>query len=493
MRAAMQRSLFALVVALSGTCGCERSTDARSAQVVSTIVRADYASFRARPALMAAKLRRMRDGAYDYYRGTYPVFVRDALEGDPRAQTVFAPSLLVAGIGDAHPENVGVLVGADGILGLEFNDFDASDRVPYQWDLRRLAAGLVVATQVSNSDDDAARTALIDAAPSLARAAVQGYLRALRRYAQGAPRERVVAPTSAPNIDDLFRRGARDLASRRELDELTVVNGTTRALIRGAPDPASPDTVFADLPRAAREALPSLFERYRSSSSVARDPGFFTVLDAVRQYGSGVASLPRIRLLVLVRGATDAPEDDVILELKELGDSGAPATVLPGVWADTVAQRVRTNAYAAWGTAEREPFWSTGEWLGVPVQIRLESEGQKNLRAARMTDELGTPAAIEATATVLGELLARVHAGTDEGLVAARAIIASVDARSEEAFVNEHASASVAYAEQVMTDWRGFRDALALRGPLLGFVSEPGDEPVSDVWSQLSAASDGAR
>ncbi|MFO0559512.1 MAG: DUF2252 family protein [Polyangiales bacterium] len=489
----MQRSLVALVVALSGTCGCERSTDSRSAQVVSTIVRADYASFRARPSLMAAKLRRMRDGAYDYYRGTYPVFVRDALEGDPRAQTSFARSAMVAGIGDAHPENVGVLIGADGTLGLEFNDFDAADRVPYAWDLRRLATGLVVATHVSNSDDAAARDALVAAAPSVARAAVRGYLQALRRYAQGAPRERVVAPTNAPNLDDLFRRGARDMARRRELDELTALTGATRALIRGAPDPSSPDTVFADLPSAAREALPALFERYRSRLTVPRDPAYFTVLDAVRHYGSGVASLPRVRLLVLVRGPTDAPDDDVILELKELGDSGAPATVPPYVWADSVAQRVRSNAYVAWGGAEREPLWSTEEWLGVPVQIRLESEGQKNLRAARMTGELGTPASVEATATVLGALLARVHASTDDGMLSARAILASVEARSEDEFVSEHANASVAYAEQSLSDWRGFRDELALRGPLLGFVGDPEDRPRSDVWSQLSAGSDGAR
>lgn len=486
----MQKSVVALIVALSGTCSCERGTDARASQLVSTLVRADYAAFRSRPALMAAKLRRMRDGLYDYYRGTYPVFVRDALEGDPRASTRFAPAALVAGIGDAHPENVGVLVGADGLLGLEFNDFDGSDRVPYVWDLRRLATGLAIATDVSNADDPSAREALQREALSIATAVVQGYLDALRLYVAGASRERVVAPTGAPNIDDLFRRGARDLARRDELSELTVLEGGARRLLRGAPDPSSPDTVFVDLPQAVRDALPSLFERYRSTLAVAREAQYFTVLDAVRHYGSGVASLPRVRMLVLVRGPTDAAEDDVVLELKELGDSGAPATVLPGVWADTVAQRVRSNAYTAWGTPEREPFWSAVEWLGVPVQVRLESAAEKTLRASRMAETLGTPDAVRATARVLGALLARVHASTPDGLRTMETVLAAVDARGDEAFVREHVDGALAYATQVRSDWSTFRGELALRGPLLGFVGEPDERPRSDAWSQLTSSAE---
>lgn len=486
----MQRSIVALIVVLSGTCSCERGTDARASQLVSTLVRADYAAFRSRPTLVAAKLRRMRDGLYDYYRGTYPVFVRDALEGDPRASTQFAPSALVAGIGDAHPENVGVLLGADGILGLEFNDFDGSDHVPYAWDVRRLATGLAIATDVSNDDDPSAREALQREAPSIAAAAVQGYLDALRLYVGGAARERVVSPTGAPNVDDLFRRGARDLARRDELSELTVLNNGVRRLVRGVPDPSSPDTVFVDLPLIVRDALPSLFERYRSTLAVPRDAQYFTVLDAVRHYGSGVASLPRVRMLVLVRGPTDAAEDDVVLELKELGDSGAPGTVLPGVWADSVAQRVRSNAYLAWGTPEREPLWSAVEWLGVPVQVRLESAAEKTLRAARMTGALGTAESVRATARVLGALLARVHASTPEGLRTMSAVLTAVSARGDEAFVREHVDASLSYAAQVRSDWSTFRSELALRGPLLGFAGEPDERPRSDPWSQLTSSTE---
>lgn len=49
-------------------------------------------------------------------------------------------------------------------------------------------------------------------------------------------------------------------------------------------------------------------------------PSFFQIEDAARELGSGVASFPRVRVLVLVRGPTASPDDDVILpEIKELG------------------------------------------------------------------------------------------------------------------------------------------------------------------------------
>ncbi len=474
---------FCAVSALS----CESApSSSRSAWLISSIVRADYPSLRTRPSLMRTKFALMRDSLYDYYRGTYPIFVRDALEGDPRAGfTRFAPGGLVPGIGDSHPENAGVLVAADNTLGLEFNDFDASDRLPYHWDLRRLCAGLVVALSVSNANNPAAKETLMREARPIARAAAESYLAAIRRYANGAALERVSDGQMAPNLDDLFRRGARDLARSREITDLTTLTGTVRKLRRGVLDPAEPTAILSDLAPTAMEALPSLFLRYRTTLEVPRDEAFFTVLDAVRQFGSGIASLPRVRVLVLVRGPTDAPEDDMILEVKELGDSGAPGTVPPNVWADSVSQRIRTNAWTAWGASTREPFWSSDLWLGVPVQIRAEREAHKTLRADRMVDALGTPDAILRTARVLGALLARAHMTTEEGRSTAQTLIRSADTLGVDAFADEHADASVAYAAQVVEDWTLFRNELMARGDLLGFELDPSDAPHTDARALL--------
>ncbi len=484
----MQISRLLGALSVSAALSCEPAAELREDRLVSTIVRAEHPWLRVRAPLVARKLERMNARLYDFYRGTYPVFARDALEGEAgAARTEFAPGALVAGIGDAHPENVGVLLGADDALGLEFNDFDAADRVPYYWDLRRLAAGVLLAANESNESDPAARAALIAGAPAAARAAVSAYLDAVRAHLRGAPLERRADGAGAPPLEDLFRRGNRDRIARAELTELTVMADGQRRFLRGAPDPAAPTETLEELPLFAMESLPALLERYRERLETQREREFFAVLDAVRQFGSGVASMPRIRVLVLVRGPTDAADDDVVLEIKELGDSGAPGTVPPAVWADTASERVRSSAYRAWGTAAREPFWSADHWLGMPVQIRAEREAHKSLRTARLTGANGTTAALEATARAIGALLARVHCSSEEGLLTAAAIDRAVSDGSPERFVDEHTSASVAYAAVVAQDWERFRSALRARGPLLGFVPDPEDAPSTDARALLFA------
>jgi uncharacterized protein (DUF2252 family) len=486
----------ALTLALFAACAasCDPSVSPREARVRSTLVRADQSWLRARPSLTRAKFEAMRLRLYDYYRGSYPVFVRDAIEGDPRAAlTRFAPGALVAGIGDAHPENVGVLVASDGSLGLEFNDFDAADRVPYVWDLRRLCAGLALAAEVSNEADPDAQRVTAAAARSIASAAAEGYLAELRRLHAGGPAARIADGQGAPNLEDLFRRGARDLSQRRELAELTEVRDGATALRRGALDPAEPTATLGALPEVAREAIPALLERYRRTLSDPRDAQYFTVLDAARQFGSGIASLPRVRVLVLVRGPTDAPDDDVVLEIKELGDSGATGTVTPFVWADSVAQRVRTSAWTAWGDRTREPLFGTDEWLGVPVQVRAEREAHKTLRTSRMTAALGTPDALARTARVLGTLLARVHFATDDGRATVAAILRAADVFGDDAFRDEHADASLAYAAQVREDWSLFREAITREGPLLGFTPDPEDRASTDVRALLFSSEEPTR
>src|SRR5262249_35398395 len=146
------------------------------------------------------------------------------------------------------------------------------------------------------------------------------------------------------------------------------------------------------------------------------------LLDAVREFGSGVASWPRLRAILLVRGPTDDPADDVLLELKEVGDSGIAGLYPPGVYHDSVGQRVVHSARGAWARADAEPLWGWTDLLGFPCQIRRESEGQKNVRVARMAGGEGTPEAIAALATTLGTLVARVHASGPAGIDNARAI-----------------------------------------------------------------------
>ncbi|MFE9706226.1 DUF2252 domain-containing protein [Streptomyces sp. NPDC005930] len=66
--------------------------------------------------------------------------------------------------GDAHAANFGLYGDARGGLVIDLNDFDETVHGPWEWDLKRLAASLVLAGREAGADEDTCRTAAHDAA-----------------------------------------------------------------------------------------------------------------------------------------------------------------------------------------------------------------------------------------------------------------------------------------------------------------------------------------
>lgn len=443
---------------------CAPALAPREAQVAQVLVRADLPLLRTRPALVEGKYRRMASGLFDFYRGNLPLF-RSDWELGAAGRTAFPAALPVDGLADPHPENFGVLAAGDGSLALEPNDFDSADRVPYLFDLRRLAVGLELGGGLSGA-------ALAPGA--LARAAAEAYAQALQGLAAGAPPTRVTQADGDLILEDLLRRSARDQAARAELDSLTLLEaGGPRRLRRGAVDPAEPTQALADLPASVRAQLPQLL------AALGNGPEW-TVLDAAREFGAGVASWPRLRMLLLVRGPTDAPGDDLLLEAKELAESSV-AGWYPGTLTalDTPA-RVDAALRRAWARRDADPRWVTTSWLGLPMQVRTESEGQKNARVARWTGARGTPAALARFAATEGALLARVHAAS-----APSAVAEVLRAVSAEGFAAEQEAVGATLAAQVREDFAWFQSALLALGPTLGVERVPGTEPGTDAQRLL--------
>lgn len=453
---------------------CAGPGDDRDALLRSTFTRTDASLLAQRPSLMAGRYALMTTSPVTFYRGSLPLFLRDwrdgAMDLSRSAFAVDAP--MPVGVGDPHVENFGALLGPDGTLALEPNDLDAADRVPYLWDLRRLTIGLCVAAFTANPDNAVAREASVAAARDVAREAALAYAAAIQ---PGAPEVRVTDGGGVPVLDDLFRRGLRDAQRRAELGELTVLSAGARRLRRGPPDPSEPTSALADLPAWALSSLPDLFARYRSTLRSPPEPGYFTVLDAARQSGSGVASWPRVRLLVLLRGPTDADDDDVIVEVKEQTDSVTPGGPPPTVYFDDVPSRVAAARTTLWSRPDADPLWGTSTWLGLAVQVRTESEAHKGVSIDRLTGAAGSPDGLRGLARVLGSLLARAHRRS----LPSPAPQAAVVARSPSAFADEQAEVSMRYVAQVMDDWQRFGRLVRAAGPTLGFRALPEDGPSS--------------
>ncbi|ROP52158.1 MULTISPECIES: DUF2252 domain-containing protein [unclassified Streptomyces] len=66
--------------------------------------------------------------------------------------------------GDAHAANFGLYGDARGDLVIDLNDFDETVHGPWEWDLKRLAASLVLAGREAGADEDTCRAAAQDAA-----------------------------------------------------------------------------------------------------------------------------------------------------------------------------------------------------------------------------------------------------------------------------------------------------------------------------------------
>ena len=90
------------------------------------------------PDLIQLKYRLMAESPFGYFRGAAPVMAADLAQ---------LPSTGIVSqlCGDAHVRNLGAFAAPDGRLVFDLNDFDETIRGPFEWDLKRMAASLVLA------------------------------------------------------------------------------------------------------------------------------------------------------------------------------------------------------------------------------------------------------------------------------------------------------------------------------------------------------------
>ena len=104
--------------------------------------------------LLPIKYARMAASPFGYFRGAVPVMATD-LAKLPRTG-------LVAQIcGDAHVRNLGAFTGMDGRLIFDINDFDETIHGPWEWDVKRMAASLVLAGREANNNERDCRDAVL--------------------------------------------------------------------------------------------------------------------------------------------------------------------------------------------------------------------------------------------------------------------------------------------------------------------------------------------
>jgi uncharacterized protein (DUF2252 family) len=120
------------------------------------------------PDLVPLRHARMAESAFAYYRGTPAVMAAD-LSTTPRS------GIIVQASGDAHLSNFGLFASPERQLVFDANDFDETLPGPWEWDVKRLAASVLIAARANGFTAAEGRAAVL--------ATVRAYREAQARFA----------------------------------------------------------------------------------------------------------------------------------------------------------------------------------------------------------------------------------------------------------------------------------------------------------------------
>jgi uncharacterized protein (DUF2252 family) len=215
------------------------------------------------PALVKLKYERMMVSPFGYFRGAVPVMAADLA-------TMPNTGLLVQLCGDAHVQNLGAYAAEDGRLIFDINDFDETFRGPFEWDLKRMSASLVVAGREAGNKDGACTRAVIRF--------IASYCEWMRMYAPMPVLEMVrdqvsrfekVAPVHLA-LQKAVR--ATPMHTLEQLTEPASVPGS----LPGSGLGSGPDSETPDAPRQFKEEKPVLTRLTAAKAKV--------VLDSLKAY-----------------------------------------------------------------------------------------------------------------------------------------------------------------------------------------------------------------
>ncbi|MEV8543049.1 DUF2252 domain-containing protein [Streptomyces sp. NPDC051572] len=313
--------------------------------------------------------------------------------------------------GDAHAANFGLYGDARGGLVIDLNDFDETVHGPWEWDLKRLAASLVLAGREAGADEDTCRTA--------AHGAVGSYRRTMRLLAK-LP---VLDAWNAIADEELVSHAdARDLLGTLErVSEKARGNTSGRFAARSTEAAEDGGRRFVDaspvlrrIPDAEAAAVAASLEEYLDTLSEDRLPllARHTVHDvAFRVVGTGsVGTRSYVVLLLDHRG------EPLVLQVKEARPSAlVPHLLTAGFDAPSVAhegRRVVLGQKRMQVVSDILLGWTTVD--GLPFQVRQFRNRKGSVDPAALA-----AAQIDDYGRMTGALLARAHAhSADPRLVA---------------------------------------------------------------------------
>jgi uncharacterized protein (DUF2252 family) len=391
------------------------------------------------PILLPIRYARMRESPFAFFRGAAVLMAAD-LSSTP------ATGIRVQACGDCHVANFGGFGTPERQLVFDINDFDETLPAPWEWDVKRLAASVVLAMRQAGFGERYCSCAALTAA--------QSYRQHMREYQEMAALDvwyshlnaalfiqRAKTAEAKKRWRKLEAEAMRD-TSEREFPRITAMrHGRPRIIDR-------PPLIYHPGDMSAGKRLRRMFHRYRDTLPEERRVVLdrYELVDVARKV-VGVGSVgTRCAVALLVAG----PRDPLVLQFKE-----AHASVL----APYAGKSRYTNQGERVVTGQRLLQSASDIFLGWTSDGQGHDFYFRQLRDMRMKidiEEMSKQDWFEYV-ELCGWVLARAHARTGDP-----AQIAGYLGKSG-AFDEAIARFAVGYADQTERDYAWFLKAIRAR------------------------------
>lgn len=398
------------------------------------------------PELLGLRYKRMLEGPGSFLRGSALLMAEDLARGT-------STGLDVQLCGDAHLSNFGVFLSPEREMVFDVNDFDETDDGPFEWDVKRLATSLVVASHQLGHGDRQQR--------AIALAAAREYRTAMIRFARQSRLEVWYAMLDADSVVRDLRGFFSDAASRRIDDVMRHLKGveTTSAQRRVLDYGTFGPRVVLDAPRFS--AVTSLEGSMTVDDVVDIVSGYartlsndrqvllsqFSVREVVRHV-VGVGSVGTECFAVLLTGRDD--HDPFFLQIKEAQPSvltlarGRQSSFEPGdrVVRGQKLMQATSDPFLGWHTLTRGDHRRS-------FYVRQLFNNRASVDVGRLDE-----ASLVAYGRLCAWTLARAHARFGRGEEIAGYL------GNGDRFDESVADFSLAYRDRNQVDYEALRDAV---------------------------------
>ncbi len=380
--------------------------------------------------LLPKKFKLMSESPFVFFRGSVEIMAAD-LGAAPHTK------IEVQMCGDAHVKNFGFFASPSAEIALDINDFDETQRGPWEWDVKRLATSIVLAGRVAGNSDASCKDA--------ARVFIAEYCEWIRRFAAlpaiEVARHRALRNLHDPVISSALKKAERasPLANLKTLTHKDRHGGRSFTYQR--------DSMW-DVTGAEAKAVVQALSEYRSTLAPDRQFLFdrFSPADiGFKVVGTG--SVGTRDYIVLMLGRHGGENDPLFLQIKEeppsayaefYKDPSAPRHQGERVVRGQRALQVFSDLMLGWCSI------SGRDYLVRQMNDHKSSVAPEDLKGGRLM-EYGK---------VCAELLARGHARSGEPALLADYL--GRPGKAEKALLQF----AVAYAAQVEKDYQAFRKGL---------------------------------